>query len=51
MMDYKEMTTPMESNLKLMSDASLEMVDATMYHQMIAHFCIWRMRDHTYALW
>ena len=29
------MTTPMASNLKLLSDASSEMVDATMYRQMI----------------
>ena len=29
------MTTPMESNMKLLSDASLESVDATMYRQMI----------------
>ena len=35
MMDCKAMTTPMASNLKLLSDASLESVDATMYHQMI----------------
>ena len=35
MMDYKDMTTPMESKLNLLHDASLEMVDATMYHQMI----------------
>ena len=35
MMDYKAMTTPMASNLKLLSDASSESVDATMYHQMI----------------
>ena len=35
MMDCKAMTTPMASNLKLLSDASSEMVDATMYHQMI----------------
>ena len=35
MMDYKAMTTPMASNLKLLSDASSEAVDATMYHQMI----------------
>ena len=33
MMDY--MTTPMASNMKLLSDASSEMVDATMYRQMI----------------
>ena len=29
------MTTPMASNLKLLSDASSEAVDATMYRQMI----------------
>ena len=31
MMDCKAMTTPMASNLKLLSDASSEVVDATMY--------------------
>ena len=35
MMECKAMTTPMASNLKLLSDASSETVDATMYHQMI----------------
>ena len=35
MMDCKAMNTPMESNLNLLSDASLELVDAMMYHQMI----------------
>ena len=35
MMDCKAMTTPIESNLKLLSDASSELVDATMYFQMI----------------
>ena len=35
MMDYKAMTTPMASNLKLLSVASSELVDAMMYHQMI----------------
>ena len=35
MMDYKAMNTPMASNLKLLSDASSEVVNATMYHQMI----------------
>ena len=35
MMDCKAMTTPMESNLNLLSDASSETVDATMYRQMI----------------
>ena len=34
-MDYKAMATPMALNLKLLSDASLETVDAMMYHQMI----------------
>ena len=35
MMDYKAMDTPMASNLKLLSDASLESVGATIYRQMI----------------
>ena len=35
MMDCKAMTTPMASNLKLLSDASLDSVDAMMYRQMI----------------
>ena len=35
MMDCKAMTTPMASNLKLLSDASSESVDPTMYHHMI----------------
>ena len=35
MMDCKAMTTPMASNLKLLSDASSEAVDAMMYHQVI----------------
>ena len=34
-MDCKAMTTPMASNLKLLSVASSESVDATMYRQMI----------------
>ena len=34
-MDYKAMTTPMASNLKLLCDASSEMIDDAMYHQMI----------------
>ena len=32
------MTTPMASNMKLLSDASSESVDATMYRQMIGSF-------------
>ena len=35
MMDCKALTTPMASNLKLLSDASSESVDAMMYRQMI----------------
>ena len=35
MMDGKSMTTPMALNLKLLSDASLEVVDSMMYRQMI----------------
>ena len=35
MMDYKAITKPMASNLELLSDASLNTVDATVYHQMI----------------
>ena len=33
-MDYKAITTPMASNLKLLSDASSNSVDATMYRHM-----------------
>ena len=35
MMDCKVMTTPMASNLNLLSDASSKSVDTTMYRQMI----------------
>ena len=35
MMDYKAMTTPIASNLNLLSDVSSYSVDATMYRQMI----------------
>ena len=35
MMDCKAMTIPITSNLKLLSDVSLEAVDAMMDHQMI----------------
>ena len=35
MMDCKAMATPMASNLKLLSDASSDSVDAMMYCQMI----------------
>ena len=37
MMDWKDMATPMALNLKRLSDASSEIVDATMYHQMIGY--------------
>ena len=35
MMECKAITTPMASNLKLLSDSSSETVDATMYRQII----------------
>ena len=35
MMDYKAMATPMASNLKLLSDSSSDLIDATIYRQMI----------------
>ena len=35
MMECKAMTTPMASNLKLLTVASSKTVDATMYRQMI----------------
>ena len=38
MMECKSMTTPTTSNLKLLSDASSETVDAMMYRQMIGFF-------------
>ena len=38
MMNCKAMTTPMTLNLNLLSDASSEAVDATMYRQMIGSF-------------
>ena len=33
MMEWKAITTPMASNLKLLSDASSEVVDATIYRR------------------
>ena len=36
----KAMTTPMASNLKLLSDASSEPVDVMMYRQMIGIFAL-----------
>ena len=46
MMECKEMTTPMESNLKILSDASVETIDAMMYHQMICSLmCLMNMRQ------
>ena len=35
MMECKAMDTPMALNLKLLNDASSELVDSTMYRQMI----------------
>ena len=34
-MDCKDMATPMEPNLKLLSDSSSETIDAMMFRQMI----------------
>ena len=39
MMDYKSMNTPMASNLNLLSVASSEMVDATMYRRWFVPSC------------
>ena len=50
MMECKAMTTPMASNMKLLSDVSSETVDATMYHQMIGSLMYLRTRDHIFAL-
>ena len=44
MMDCKAMTTPMASNMKLLSDASSKTVDAMMYHQMIGSLMQTNMR-------
>ena len=41
-MNYKAMETPMESNLKLLSDDSSELVDVMMYCHMIGSL-IYRM--------
>jgi hypothetical protein len=35
MMEFKSMTTPMVTNLKILSDSSLDLVDPTMYRQLI----------------
>ena len=43
MMHYKAMTTPMASNMKLLSDASSETVDAMMYRQMIGSLMYLRL--------
>ena len=43
MMDCKAMATTMASNMKLLSDASSKMVDATMYHQMIGSLMYMRL--------
>jgi hypothetical protein len=35
MLECKAMNTPMETNLKLLVDTSLELMDATLYRQII----------------
>ena len=52
MMDCKAITTPMASNLKLLSDASSETVDATMCRQMIGSLIyLMNMRPDICLLW
>ena len=46
MMDCKAMATPMESNLKLLSDASSKTVDAMLYIQMICSLMFLTDRRH-----
>ena len=50
MMDCKAITTPMESNLKLLSDASSEAVDAMMYHHMIGSLMYLMNTSQTFSL-
>ena len=38
MLDCKSMSTPMDTNLKLLFDESLELVDVTQYKQIIGSF-------------
>ena len=45
MMDCKSMTTPMVSNLNLLSVASSESVDAMMYRQMVCSLMYLMNRD------
>ena len=40
MLDCKSMATPMDTNLKLISNESSELVDATQYRQLLGHLCI-----------
>ena len=47
-LNCKVITTPMESNLKLLCDTSLEMVDAMMYRQIICSLmCLTNTRPDT----
>ena len=48
MMDF--MTTPMASNLKLLSDASSETVDTMMYHQMFCSFMFLKDLRHAHLV-
>ena len=50
MMDCKAMATPMALNLNLLSDASLESVDATMYRQMIGSLMYLTKKDLIFSL-
>ena len=37
MLDYKSMATPMDTNLKLLSDESSELVDVTQLNRLLGH--------------
>ena len=50
MMDCKALTTPMELNMKLLSDASSESIDSMMYRQMIGSFMYLMNTRQTFAL-
>ena len=41
MMDCKSMITPMTMNLKLLGDTTFEIVDATLYREMIGSLMYW----------
>jgi hypothetical protein len=50
MLDCKAITTPMVTNLKLLNDASSEIVDVTMYRQTIGSFMYFTILYQIYVL-